>query len=225
MIIFSKKHLLFFSVIYVVLSITTIVGNALILVVLRKVSSLHPPSKLLYSCLAITDLLVGLIVGPAGTVHFMMWNIHLDSGRWMDLCVYSLDVAIVSFTILTTVSLQTLTAISVDRLLALILGLRYRQVVTLRRVQAIAVCVWISSIAYASMLFWEYNAAKIYGYTVQSLCLLVSAVCYSKIFLTLHHHVTEVETMFTKANRMKVYHWTWNDTGKQYLRRYGSSYH
>lgn len=189
----SKTQTLSMSVIYIALSIATILGNALILVALRKVSSLYPPSKLLYSCLAITDLLVGLIAGPAGAVYFLMWNIQMDSGRWMGFCEYSVDIAVVSFTVLTTVSLQTLTALSVDRLLALMLRLRYRQVVTLRRAQAIAVGVWIPSIAYASMLFWEYNAAKIYGYALQLLCLLVSAVCYSKIFLTLRHHVAEVQ--------------------------------
>ena len=56
-----------------------------------------------------------------------------------------------------------------------------------------AVCVWIPSIAYALILFWKYDAAKIFGYTLQSVCLLVSAVCYSKIFLTLRHHVAEVQ--------------------------------
>jgi len=189
----SKKLTLFFCVIYIVLSITTVSGNALILVALRKVSSLYLPSKLLYSCLAVTDLLVGLIVGAAGAVHFMTWNVHLEPSLWMDLCVYSADVGAISFAVLTTVSLETLTAISVDRLLALMLGLRYRQVVTLRRVKAIAVCLWIPSIAYALILFWNYYAAKIYGCTLQSLCLLVSAVCYSKIFLSLRRHVAEVQ--------------------------------
>ena len=189
----SKELALFFWVTYIVLSMTTVSGNALILLALRKVSSLYPPSKLLFSCLAVSDLLVGLIVGPASVVHFMKWNVQVESGRWMDLCVYSADVGAVSFTVLTTVSLETLTAISVDRLLALMLGLRYRQVVTLRRVKAIAVCLWIPSIAYALILFWEYYAAKIYGYTLQSVCLLVSAVCYSKIFLTLRRHVAEVQ--------------------------------
>ena len=189
----SKTQTLCVSVIYIVLSIATVLGNALILVALRKVSSLYPPSKLLYSCLAFSDLLVGLIAGPAGAVYFIMWNIQIDSDRWMGFCGYSVDIAAVSFTVLTTVSLQTLTALSVDRLLALMLGLRYRQVVTLRRVQAIAVCVWIPSIAYASMLFWEYYVAKIYGYSLQILCLLVSAVCYSKISLTLRRHVAEVQ--------------------------------
>ena len=189
----SERQTLFVSVIYIVLSIATIIGNVLILVALRKVSSLYPPSKLLYSCLAVTDLFVGMIAGPAGAVHFMMWNIHSDSRQWLDLCVYSADIASVSFTVLTTVSLQTLTVISIDRLLALMLGLRYRQVVTLRRVQALAACVWIPSIAYAPVLFWENNGAKIFLYTLESFCLLVSAVCYSKIFLILRHHVAEVQ--------------------------------
>ena len=74
------------------------------------------------------------------------------------------------------------------------LGLRYKQFVTLRRVQAIAVCVWIPSIAYALIrTLWEYHVSKLYGYTLQSVCLLASAVCYSKIFLTLRHHVAEVQ--------------------------------
>ena len=189
----SKKLTLFFWVTYIVLSVGTISGNALILLSLRKVTSLYPPSKFLYSCFAVADLLVGFIVGAAGAVHFMMWSLLVESSRWMELCVYSANVVAVSFTVLTTVSLETLTAISVDRLLALKLGLRYKQIVTLRRVQTIAVCVWIPSIAYVLILFWKYDAAKIFGYTLQSVCLLVSAVCYSKIFLTLRHHVAEVQ--------------------------------
>ena len=47
------------------LSITAFLGNTLILVALRKESSLHPPSKLLLRSLAMTDLLVGIIVSRA----------------------------------------------------------------------------------------------------------------------------------------------------------------
>ncbi|XP_078384682.1 melanocyte-stimulating hormone receptor-like [Oculina patagonica] len=187
----SGKYTLLFAVISFFLFIATILGNTLILVALRKESSLHPPSKLLYSCLAITDLLVGLIVGPAAAVHYMNWTINL--GRGMDLCVYSAAIGAVNFTILTSVSLLTLTAISVDRLLALLLKLRYRQVVTLRRIHAFVIYAWIPGIAYAIMLFLEYSIAKMYGYTLQARCLLVSASCYSKIFLTLHRHKTEVQ--------------------------------
>ena len=45
-------------------SITAFLGNTLILVALQKEPSLHPPSKLLYRNLAITDLCVGMIAEP-----------------------------------------------------------------------------------------------------------------------------------------------------------------
>ena len=52
------------SVVNTFLSITAFLGNTLILVALRKETSLHPPSKLLYRNLAITDLCVGIFVEP-----------------------------------------------------------------------------------------------------------------------------------------------------------------
>ena len=65
----SGKHWYFFSAIYVLLTITTTLGNTLILIALHKDSSLHPPSKLLYRCLAMTDLLVGVILQPSNALH------------------------------------------------------------------------------------------------------------------------------------------------------------
>ena len=54
----------FFSSLNIFLSITASLGNALILVALHKESSLHPPTKLLFQCLAVTNLCVGLITQP-----------------------------------------------------------------------------------------------------------------------------------------------------------------
>ena len=53
-----------FSAVNILLSITATLGNSLILVTLHKESSLHPPSKLLYHCLATTDLLIGFVTQP-----------------------------------------------------------------------------------------------------------------------------------------------------------------
>ena len=49
-------ELIFLSALHIFLSITAFLGNTLILVALHKETSLHPPSKLLYRNLAITDL-------------------------------------------------------------------------------------------------------------------------------------------------------------------------
>ena len=49
------------SAVNIPLSITAFLGNVLIIIALQKPSSLHPSSKLLFGCLAVTDLGVGLI--------------------------------------------------------------------------------------------------------------------------------------------------------------------
>ena len=54
-------ELVVLSVVNTFLSITAFLGNALILVALRKDASIHPSSKLLYRNLAITDLCVGTV--------------------------------------------------------------------------------------------------------------------------------------------------------------------
>ena len=62
---------IFFLAVHILLSITAFAGNFLILVALHKESSLHPPSKLLYRCLATTDLLVGLVNHPLRALYWM----------------------------------------------------------------------------------------------------------------------------------------------------------
>ena len=57
-------ELIFLSALNIFLSIAALLGNTLILVALHKETSLHPPSKLLYRNLAITDLCVGIISEP-----------------------------------------------------------------------------------------------------------------------------------------------------------------
>ena len=195
----TGDHWIPFSILSVFSSITAILGNKLILIALHKESSLHPPSKLLYRCLAVTDLLVGLIAAPSIALH----NTLLASGKHLttDLCVYSAAIATVSFTIFSAVSLLTMTAISVDRLLALLLRMRYRHTVTLRRVRALVIFFWITSITFASMSFWKYSIPKTYNYILISLCILVSATSYSKIFLRLRHNQTQVHQHRQQPNR------------------------
>ena len=61
------------------------------------------------------------------------------------ICRYVYKTAFIVGHLLCGVSVLTLTAISVDRRLALLLGLRYRQVVTLKRTYVIAITFWIVS--------------------------------------------------------------------------------
>ena len=101
-------ELVFLSVINTFLSITAFLGNTLILVALHKDTSIHPPSKLLYRNLAITDLCVGIIVEP---LKVAFW-ISVVNRRW-DICYYAYLTVYFAAVTLSLLSLMTLTAISV----------------------------------------------------------------------------------------------------------------
>ena len=84
--------------------------------------------------------------------------------RW-DICRSTFSTFAISSRILWMVSLLTLTAISVDRLLALLLGLRYRQVATFRRTYGTVIVLWVVSFVGCITYLWNESLAKLSIYT------------------------------------------------------------
>ena len=183
-----ESELIFLSALNIFFSVTAFLGNTLILVALLKETSLHPPSKLLYRNLAITDLCVGISAEPLYVTYFT----SVVNERW-DICFYAYWGGKYLSFILIVVSLLTVTAISVDRLFALLLGLRYRQVVTFRRTCITVTGFWILSIVGASTLFLNRRITSCYQYTVTALCLVTTIFAYAKIFVTLRHNQIHVQ--------------------------------
>ena len=157
------------------MSITASLGNILILVALRKVTSLHPPTKLLFQCLAITDLCVSLSPQP------LFANMLLNGFR-------TVEVIIVSNAILSII-------FCVDKLLALLLGLWYRHVVTLKRVRIAVTCCWLTAFVSALVifLFIGKTATKIVMSLIILFVITISLFCYTKIVLKLRQHQTSVQ--------------------------------
>ena len=170
----------FLPVLNIFLSITASLSNAVILIALHKVTSIYPPTKLLFRCLAVTDLCVGLISQP-------LFVIAITTDLVISDAMFQ-----ISTIVLAAVSILTSSAISVDRILALMMGLRYRHVVTLRRVRALIICVWILSCALAAgTQFWVNSFHPITFHVLIVLiilCVLTSIISYTKIYLRLRHH-------------------------------------
>ena len=162
-----KHELIFLLVVNISVSVTAFLGNTLILVALQKESSLHPPSKLLYRNLAITDLCVGTIAEPVYVAYIM----SVLSDKW-DICFYANLLSFFTGFPFSAVSLLTLAVISVDRLLALLLGLRYRQVVTLKRTLMTLVVGWILSIVGILAYLWDPIVTSWCVRVALSVCLL-----------------------------------------------------
>ena len=180
-------------------SITACIGNVLILVALYKVTSISPPTKILFVSLAVTDLLTGLILQPLLVVHAIITSVIIST----NLSYFSEQVNSVLGFILTTLSILTSTAISVDRLLALVLGLVYRNVVTLRRVRVIMICIWLLSCMLGGWRCTTVAAdlAKLVFLVVVGLCFITSIASYIKIYSLLYRHRRQVHGHFKRAQQ------------------------
>ena len=188
-------QLTFLSAVNIFLSITAVLGNALILVALRKEICLQPRSKILLRSLAVSDLFVGLISEPLTVTY---WLSELN-GHWK-ICRYVWAAGYIASITLCVVSLLTVTAISVERLLVL-LGLRYRQEVTLKGTYAVVITFWVVSTAITTMYFWNFLIALWYAFAVVLLCLVTSIFSYTKIFFTLRRYQAQLQSQTQRPSQ------------------------
>ena len=193
----EPRHKIIILSLNIPLSITAIFGNLFMFAALKKVKLHRPASKLLLGCLATTDLGVGVITHP------ILYS-YLMSPEHSKLCNYSKIFLQTMGSIQAGVSLYTVTAISVDRLLALLLGLRYKRVVTLRKVCFFLVTFCLISTAVAIVRFHNLSIAMAIGSIQRVLNKAASTFCYMKIFVTLRHHQTKCCTItFSENNPME----------------------
>ena len=148
-------------------------------------------TKLLFACLATTDLCVGLFSQPLFVAN-MILNIDLAN---TDLGILSQmnEVVFISSNVLCGVSVLISTAISVDRLLVLLLRLKYRQVVTLKRAQVVILTCWVTTVSCGLVHVWSQTISQIFVLVIGLVSLVTSVFCYVKIHLRLQKNQATVE--------------------------------
>lgn len=177
------------SVLNSLLSLATVIGNILILMSLNRTSRVHAASKALYLNLAVSDLGVGLFVQPA-FVGFLA-----TGSAKPEICQFFVIVLDVAGTISVGVSLQILSAISVDRVLAIRLKMRYKEVATLFRTRFVLVACWLVSTFLALMVFVSREFVYLSQILVIIMCIGVSTVSYVIIFHTLRRLQRQVQNL------------------------------
>ena len=173
-------------------SITALLSNALIIVALHKAASLHPPTKLFFRCLAIADLSVGAISQPLFAVFLLL---SATTGMKLEFIFYTDKLSKASSFVLCPVSVFTSTAISVDRLLALLSGLRYRHVVTLPRIRAVITFFWLIGVSTGLIYFWSNGIAFLISFSLIIFSLTASVFFYSTIYFKLRRHRLQVSPL------------------------------
>ena len=165
--------------------ILALVANGLVIVAVWTSRALHSPSNILVSCLAVTDLLTGLITQPL----FILSHIARIKGLRDFYCYttlgFSISVAISSIT-----SFLLFSVVSVNRFLVLHLHLRYKELVTNRRVIFVVVCCWIMCIVEASFTitygFYEIHFEILV--MILTIGVAVTVTAYMKIFFVIRKY-------------------------------------
>ena len=187
-IVVDQGYTIFFVPLNVFLSVIATIGNLLILVALRKVTSINPPTKLLFQCLAATDLCVGLIEQP------LFVTILLTDCASPTALLYVSQVYSGLTFILCGVSVLTAATISIDRLLALVLGLSYKPTVTVKRVGIVLIIFWLASLSVGfSHYIGLYSVAYGSSFVFVLLSIFASVFSFTKIALKLRQQQAQVQ--------------------------------
>ena len=178
-----------------------VVANFLVVLVIARKAAPHTPSNVLLASLACSDLMVGMVVQPCYVVFRLYENIsHLVPPCLLRI-VYS-----ESFWVCYGVSFLTLSAISIERYIALHLHLRYKGLVTTQRVLIVAMIIWVLDIA---LTFMEWIAlSKLLRNCHAALllfCLLVTFATHLKILLILRRHQRQINSINRIPSKRKTF--------------------
>ena len=162
------------------LMLISILGNALVLAAIIRTSSIRSTSMIILCSLAVSDLLVGLIVQPI----FIALQLTKDP--------FVAHVWNVTGPSLCSVSLLTITAITVDRFLALHYHIRYATLVTKSRVKYTLVITWFFSLLISGFYFWSIRANKFILGVVTIICLIICTFSFVIIYLIVRRHQLQI---------------------------------
>ncbi|CAH3103230.1 unnamed protein product, partial [Porites lobata] len=135
----NAVHVIAIFLVHMAFCPAVILGNAAILLTIWKTSSLHTPAYMLLANLAVSDFATGLLMQPFVITIVLSASFGVSPSTFRFLCAGFGALACV----LVGVSVLTITAIALDRLLALRLHLRYSIIVTKFRVNVVITTIWL----------------------------------------------------------------------------------
>ena len=148
--------------------------------------------------LALSDLCIGLISEPLLNVGFKAVLFKL-SGK-ITSCTLSNARTFISV-FLTAVTLLTVTAMSVDRCLAIYLQLRYEQVVTEKRTRKVILCIWLISSVPLVMKNFDAMTSYLVMTLITVVCLVIISLVWIKIFQVVRNHQVQTQDQMAVATQ------------------------
>ena len=183
------------------LMLLSIIGNALLLVAIMRTPSIRSPSVIFLCSLAVSDLLVGLVVQPAYIAEQIVRTVSAlqEAVRAMGFAGCG-------------VSLWTMTAITVDRFLALHYHLQYPNLMTTSRAIYTIITIWCIITLFSFSILWSLSIYYFFATFCITICLLVCLVCFIKIYRIARRHQLQIHVQQQVVENS-------TDTHKQQIRQ------
>ena len=170
---------------------TAIVFNSITIQVIKKTSSLPNPLKILLLSLALSDLAVGLVAQP-------LWIVNILRKK-------DTEVLWIIQSALANASFLGIMALSVDRFLAVHLHLRYRELVTYKRVLSLAILTWVLSALLSFICYLvtkNLNPFMNITIIVWSLCLIFLTVISCRLYFAVRVHTKQIQALQLKQTAL-----------------------
>lgn len=173
------------------LMLISITGNALVLAAIIRTPSIRSTSVIMLCCLAVSDLLVGSVAQPLFIAG------ELTTSRYIE------SVSEIMAFVLCGVSLCTMTAISVERFIALRYPMKYQSAFTTkwRVIYVSIIIIWASNTLFSVFYFWQWATYFSVMTVGICLCIFISTFSYIKIYRVVRRHQAQIQTQQQAARQ------------------------
>lgn len=185
----ERPYVIVTIVLNALLFIPNVLGSALILVTMWKNPNLELANHVYLTSLALADLITGLIVQPLYVIHKTAWLYNC----WSLDCVCRVITELVAW-ISAAVSCTSIGLISLDRMLALKLHLKYQFYITRKRAAQVTVYTWVSLtiLSFSRFFMEDIFPFVIFGVVGILLGILQVFAAYLQIYKYMRHHQKKI---------------------------------
>ena len=168
---------------------TATIGNAVVILAVWRTPALHTPSNVFLCCLALSDLTVGLIAQPCFVIHKIGELLH-DYSMYCTTRILTESLGYIT----AGTSVLIMTGIAIERYLALYLHLRYKQIVTVKRILIAASGLWTFFILLSASRFWiaNDNIFNNIAIPVMFSSLVFTFVAYTRVLKYVRRHENQI---------------------------------
>ena len=176
------------AIINIVAAPLAVIVNVLVVTAIFSTSRLRTPSNLLIACLALSDVLVGLVAQPSYVTFRFMDKQHRSVPCFVKIILWA------SFYVCYGVSLMSLGAVSYERFLAVRLRVRYNTFFSSRRVVKYMLGIWTLNILLAALQWVGISRAARGAHLILWLiCLLVTGATQIGIVVIVRRNSRQIQ--------------------------------